>query len=303
MALGEGDVEVLASALSVAIPTAGFWDFPLTRGEKFQRLIKLFCDEDQRSNELEMFLTGCVASLRLRLVQSEDNVSRLEAENKALRLEAERSEQTLKDMQEAYSRLNAEGARVQCLDPDTEALHEELGELRFKVENLTEERNLLHARLEQTRIGKAATPCKARQKSSGKPSTEEPEHENRDAQLPARALSRAEQPKVPGLSLKEKLQPCCPERSNRAFHDYVHNFTAASGHPISPVAVRGPDSRSPPLVGYPPQQPPKWFRGLLPCKNGQEDTTEPISQPVSARSARSDRGGWFSKLTPRSRGA
>jgi len=109
------------------------WDFPLSRGEKVQRLLKLFSDEVEQGED--------------RVDKLEDEMHRCRAEKSLLHTALQKSQADMskaKDELEAPS-LDLQGGTME--QENSRALHVELSELDQEVRQLQVENRELHARL------------------------------------------------------------------------------------------------------------------------------------------------------------
>lgn len=106
------------------------WDFPLSRGEKVQRLLKLFSDEVEQGED--------------RVDKLEDELNRCQTENSQLHLSLQKSQ--AQDGLEAGSPVLQDTDGATPLESST-AMHVELSKLDQELRQLQAENRELHARL------------------------------------------------------------------------------------------------------------------------------------------------------------
>lgn len=107
------------------------WDFPLSRGEKVQRLLTLFSDEVEQGED--------------RVDKLEDDLHRCRSEKSMLHSALQKSQA---DMSKAQDGLEATSLDLRTMEQESSrALHIELSELDQEVRQLQAENRELHARL------------------------------------------------------------------------------------------------------------------------------------------------------------
>eukprot|EP00930_Biecheleria_cincta_P035876 TRINITY_DN24640_c0_g1_i1.p1 TRINITY_DN24640_c0_g1~~TRINITY_DN24640_c0_g1_i1.p1 ORF type:complete len:327 (-),score=53.15 TRINITY_DN24640_c0_g1_i1:252-1232(-) len=109
------------------------WDFPLSRGEKVQRLLKLFSDEVEQGED--------------RVDKLEDELHRCRAEKSLLHLALQESQAEITKAQDGLEASSPDLQVGTMQQKSSRALHCELSELDQEVRQLQAENRELHARL------------------------------------------------------------------------------------------------------------------------------------------------------------
>lgn len=114
------------------------WDFPLSRGEKVQRLLKLFSDEVEQGED--------------RVDKLEDELSRCQAEKSQLHLSLQKAQDGLEAGSPALQNTDDGAMPLEC----STAIHVELSKLDQELRQLQTENRELHARLHELSATSAA---------------------------------------------------------------------------------------------------------------------------------------------------
>lgn len=232
----------------------GLWDFPLCKDEKVRHLNKLFSHEIERNKEIDSELRDTIMMLELRNVElsqrlHEKNIDleRVEEEKKNFQQQCDRLQEDLTRMQLDYDESRAECERLRHevpgigLDASSEGVHEEKGRLEIRVSALATENQTLRdtlkqlhqQQLRQQAVKAVPTPQSRRAPPAGL-FDDDAGHVGEAWSVHYRAAEEVQQGTLDNfLSLAES--------------DHAEEDFSLGTRPITPVASREPDARSPPL--------------------------------------------------------